>query len=321
MRICKRDKWKTAFRTRYGHFEYHVISFSLTNAPASFQGYINKIFVEKFDIFVIVYLDDILIYTEDDRDSHFAAVQWVLEQLRNFLLYVNLKKCWFHQDEVWFLGYILTSKGISIEDKQIEAVKQWPKLQLLRDIQVFLGFVNFYRQFFQGFSQIAAPLTSVLKRAESRKGGDGVGGDIRAGRGRNKIDESGINNVEVDGSEVKVDEVRKKGQKMSKSKNLSKAKKKVGSDFLTFGAKLAFIKLRQTFCKALIIYHFYPERLIRIETDVSGYAVGGVFSQLISNDSGQWHPVAFFSCKIILVETRYKTQNGEFLAIVEAFKT
>ena len=97
--------------------------FGLTNAPASFQGYINKIFAEKLNIFVIVYLDDILIYTKDDRIGHIAAVQWVLEQLRKFSLYANLKKCRFHQDEVWFLGYMVSLKGIRMEDKQIEAVK------------------------------------------------------------------------------------------------------------------------------------------------------------------------------------------------------
>ena len=108
--------------------------FDLTNVPASFQGYINKILAEKLDIFVIVYLDDILIYINDDGDGHIAAIQWALEQLRKFLLFANLKKCQFHQKEVWFLDYIVSSKGIHIEDKRIEAVKQWPELQLIRDI-------------------------------------------------------------------------------------------------------------------------------------------------------------------------------------------
>ena len=93
MRIRERDEGKTAFRTRYGYFEYQVMSFGLTNAIANFQGYINKIIAEKIDIFVIVYLDDILIYTDDDGDGHVTAVRWVLKQLRKFLLYANLKKC------------------------------------------------------------------------------------------------------------------------------------------------------------------------------------------------------------------------------------
>ena len=100
MRIREGDEWKTAFRTRYGHFEYQVMPFGLTNAPASFQGYINKILAEKLDIFVIVYLDDILIYTDDDGDGHVSAVRWVREQFRKFLLFANLKKCRFYQEEI-----------------------------------------------------------------------------------------------------------------------------------------------------------------------------------------------------------------------------
>ncbi len=96
MSIRKEDKWKTAFRTRYGHFEYQVMLFGLTNGPVTFQGYINKILAEKLDVFVIVYLDDILIYTESEGDEHVQAVQWVLDQLQKHLLYVNLKKCHFH---------------------------------------------------------------------------------------------------------------------------------------------------------------------------------------------------------------------------------
>ena len=134
MKIREGDKWKIAFRTQYGHFEYQVISFGLTNAPASFQEYINKIFVEKLDIFVIVYLDDILIYTDDNGDGHIAAIRWVLEQLGKFLLFANLKKCCFHQEEVRFLGYVVSSKGIRIENKKIEAVKQWPEPQSVQDI-------------------------------------------------------------------------------------------------------------------------------------------------------------------------------------------
>ena len=123
MRICKGDEWKTVFKTRYSHVKYSAMPFGLTNTLASFQGYINKIFEKKLDIFVIVYLDDILIYTEDDKNGHVVAVWWVLEQLKKFLLYANLKKCWFHQKEVWFFGYVVSSKGIRIEDERIKAIK------------------------------------------------------------------------------------------------------------------------------------------------------------------------------------------------------
>ncbi len=96
IRIRKGDEWKTAFRTRYNHFKYQVMPFGLTNAPAMFQGYINKIQAEKLDVFMIVYLDDILIYTENEGEEHVQAVRWVLDQLRKHSLYVNLKKCRFH---------------------------------------------------------------------------------------------------------------------------------------------------------------------------------------------------------------------------------
>ena len=107
-----------------------MIAFGLPNAPASFQGYINKILVEKLDIFVIMYLDDILIYTEDQRRAHVEAVRWVLDFLRKNGLFANLKKRWFHKNEVRFLGYVISSQGIQMEDEKIKAVKNWlePKL-------------------------------------------------------------------------------------------------------------------------------------------------------------------------------------------------
>ena len=155
----------------------------------------------------------------------------------------------------------------------------------------------------------------MLKIAKPKKGRDGVGGDSRAGRGGSEIDGD-----EIDGGEVEIDEVGKKVQKRTKSKNLSKSIKALGRlDFLTPGAKLAFTKLRQAFLKAPILYYFDSERHIRIETDVSGYAIGGVLSQLTLKS--YWHPVAFFSRTMILAEIRYETYDSVFLAIVEAFKT
>ena len=158
--------------------------------------------------------------------------------------------------------------------------------------------------------------TLSTESAKPRKGGVGVGCDGRAGHNRSKIDRSRMDNVKVDGDEVEVDEGRKKVQ------NLSKSKKTVRSlDFFTPGAKLAFTELRQAFIKAPILHHFDPKHHIRVETDALGYAIGGVLSQLALGNSGRWHSVAFFSRKMIPTETRYKTNNGELLAIVEAFKT
>ena len=123
MRICEGNEWKTAFQTSYGHFEYQIILFGLTNALATFQSYINKIFAEKLDVFVIVYLDNILIYIKDESKSHVQAVHWILDQRRKFLLYANLKKCRFHQEKVRFLSYIVSSQSICMEDERIKAVE------------------------------------------------------------------------------------------------------------------------------------------------------------------------------------------------------
>ena len=97
--------------------------FGLTNASVSFQKYINKIFAEKLDIIVIVYLDDIFTYTNNNGNGHVIVVWWVLEQLRKFLLFNNLIKCQFHLEEVWFLGYVVFLKGIYIENEKIKVVK------------------------------------------------------------------------------------------------------------------------------------------------------------------------------------------------------
>ena len=320
MRIKEGDEWKTAFRTRYGHFEYQVMPFGLSNAPASFQGYVNKILAEKLDIFVIVYLDDILIYTEDPGQGHVDAVRWVLEVLRKYGLYANFKKCRFHKDEVRFLGYIVSAKGVRMEEERIEAVKNWPEPKSVRDIQVFIGFANFYQRFIRGFSRIAAPLTSMLKTSVSQP-------DTIADR----LDKGGTAGGADAGPNKKL--AKSKSGKSSKSRNPSNSRATEEPKFLTSEARKAFNHLKQAFIEAPILRDFDPERHIRIETDASGYAIGGVLSQLTSDqltssdsnssksDIGQWHPVAYFSRKMIPAETRYETHDGELLAIVEAFKT
>ena len=306
MRIKKGDKWKTAFRTWYGYFKYQVMPFGLSNAPASFQGYINKILAEKLDIFVIVYLDDILIYTEDPGQGHVEAVRWVLDVLRRHGLFANLKKCRFHKDEVRFLGYIVLAQGVRMEDEQIEAVKNWPEPTSVRDIQVFIGFANFYRRFIRGFSRIAASLTSMLKTTgsseESAPRAFRAGNDEVVGGGGGRADET------------VVDSSTSKNEKSRKSTRVPNIGATGEPNFLTPDAKKAFNHLRLAFIKAPILRHFDSENHIRIETDASGYAIGGVLSQLNldsdappndsnKSDFGQWHPVAYFSRKMIPVET------------------
>ena len=114
-----------------------------------------------------MYLDNILIYTEDQGQGHVEAVRWVLDLLRKNGLFANLKKCRFHKDKVRFLGYVVSSQSIRIEDERIKAVRNWPEPKSIWDMQVFISFANFYRWFIRGFSRIVAPLTSMLKTTRS----------------------------------------------------------------------------------------------------------------------------------------------------------
>ena len=157
LRIKEGDEWKTAFRTRYGHFEYTVVPFGLTNAPGTFQGYINHALSDLLDVCCIVYLDDILIYSSN-LEEHVQHVQNVLERLQNHQLYAKLSKCSFHQDKVDFLGYTISKNGIEMDPSRTETVRDWPIPTTVHEIRVFLGFTGYYRQFVKGYSRIALPL-------------------------------------------------------------------------------------------------------------------------------------------------------------------
>ena len=162
IRIKEGDEWKTAFRTRFGHFEYLVLPFGLSNAPATFQSFINYILRDFLDVFCIVYLDDILIYSKS-RKEHTQHVRMVLERLRKHKLYVNLKKCEFDTTEVGFVGFIVRPDGVAMEPSRVDAVRGWEEPKTRRELQVFLGFANFYRRFVHAFSKIARPLNNLLK--------------------------------------------------------------------------------------------------------------------------------------------------------------
>jgi hypothetical protein len=118
IRIREGDEWKTAFRTRYGHFEYIVMPFGLANAPATFQSYINRALSDLLDVCCVVYLDDILIYSQTEEE-HTRYVRMVLERLRTFKLYAKLSKCAFHTKSVNFLGFVISPEGVSMEPARI----------------------------------------------------------------------------------------------------------------------------------------------------------------------------------------------------------
>jgi hypothetical protein len=168
IRIKPGDEWKTAFRTKFGLYEYLVMPFGLTNAPAAFQKMINNVLRENLDIFVVAYLDDILIFsgTEEEHRKH---VHWVLDTLQKAKLLVEPTKCEFHTHEVNFLGYTIRPNEVAMEKSKIDAVREWPKPTNVKEVQSFVGFANYYRRFIKNFGMIASPLTNLTKKTEEFK--------------------------------------------------------------------------------------------------------------------------------------------------------
>ena len=165
LQIALGHEYKTAFHTRYGHFEYLVMPFGLTGAPGSFQAYINAIIRDCLDRLAIAYMDDILIYS-NSLQEHILHVQTILQKLLSAGLFIKLKKCEFHVQKVSFLGFIISAEGISMDPERISTIAEWPVPESVLDIQVFLGFSNFYRRFIEGYSRVVVPITRLLRKGQ-----------------------------------------------------------------------------------------------------------------------------------------------------------
>lgn len=165
IRIKEGDEWKTAFNTKYGHYEYLVMPFGLTNAPAIFQELMNDILRDMIDVSVIVYLDDIIIFGRT-REETIEATKKVLKRLRKNHLYCKAKKCEFLVKEINFLGYHISNQGVSMDKHKVEAIREWPVPKNIKDIQTFMGFCNFYRKFIEGFSRICVPINMLLRKGQ-----------------------------------------------------------------------------------------------------------------------------------------------------------
>ena len=163
IRIAKGEEWKTAFRTKYGHYEYMVLPFGLTNAPATFQRFINEVLGEILDEYVIAYLDDILVFSETGKE-HVHHVRKVLGKLQKAELRIKLEKCEFNVHETDFLGHWISPEGIHVEQNKIQAINEWPPPTNLKELQQFTGLVNYYRRFVNGYGTIMAPLFSLLRK-------------------------------------------------------------------------------------------------------------------------------------------------------------
>ena len=158
LKIWIEDIPKIAFSTRYGHYEFTVMPFELTNAPAYFMNLMNKIFMEELDQFIVVFIDDILIYSKS-AEEHEQHLRIVLERLRAHELYAKFGKCEFWLQEVAFLGHIITEKGVAVDPSKVEAVLNWKTMTNVLEIRSFLGLAGYYRRFIEGFSKIALPMT------------------------------------------------------------------------------------------------------------------------------------------------------------------
>ena len=165
------DEWKTAFKTKFGLYEWLVMPFGLTNAPSTFMRLMNHVLRTFIGKFVVVYFDDILIYNKS-LDEHIEHIQCVLAVLREQELYANLEKCTFCTNKVVFLGFVVTGQGVEVDEEKIKAVRDWTPPQNVSQVRSFLGLAGFYRRFVKDFSTIAAPINELTKKEVLFKWGE-----------------------------------------------------------------------------------------------------------------------------------------------------
>ncbi|GJX12035.1 putative reverse transcriptase domain-containing protein [Tanacetum coccineum] len=171
LRVREEDIPKTAFRTRYGHYEFQVMPFGLTNAPAVFMDLMNRVCKPYLDKFVIVFIDDILIYSKN-KQEHEKHLKIILELLKKEELYAKFSKCEFWIPKVQFLGHVIDSEGIHVDPAKIESIKDWASPKSPTEIRQFLGLAGYYRRFIEGFSKIAKPMTKLTQKKVKFEWGD-----------------------------------------------------------------------------------------------------------------------------------------------------
>ena len=241
IRIAAGDEWKTAFRTKYGLFEYTCVPFGLANAPPTFQAFVDTVFGDLLYKAVVVYLDNILIYSCNEVE-HQELVTDVLRRLKKNHLYAKLSKCEFHKASVEFLGHLISADGIRMDPAKVSSITEWPVPSCSRDVQAFLGLANYYRTFVSNFSNVAVPLTELLKK------------------------------------DVKFE--------------------------WTSQHQHAFATLKRKFAEEVILAYPNPDKPFIVETDASGFALGGILSQ--EDSQGRLRPIAFHSRKLSSAEHNYE---------------
>nr|GFB94919.1 putative reverse transcriptase domain-containing protein [Tanacetum cinerariifolium] len=163
LRVREEDIPKTTFRTRYGHYEFQVMPFGLTNAPAVFMDLMNQECKPFLDKFMIVFIDDILIYSKDEKE-HEEHLKATLELLKKEKLYAKFSKCEFWIPKVQFLGHVIDNQGIHVDPAKIESVKDWASPKSPTEIRQFLGLAGYYRRFIDGLLKIAKTMTKLTQK-------------------------------------------------------------------------------------------------------------------------------------------------------------
>jgi len=257
IRMAKGDEHKTAFRTRFGSFEWLVCPFGLSGAPATFQRYINTLLREHLDDFASAYMDDVIIYSNGSREDHFRKVRTVLQKLWSGGLYLDPGKCEFAKKSIKYLGFIVYAdgKGVGPDSTKVDAIRKWEAPKTQKEVRRFLGFANYYRMFIPNYSKIAGPLTALTGKGVPFSWG--------------KVEDS------------------------------------------------AFKSLRDKFCRAPVLSGWDPTLPTFLETDCSGFALGGA---LIQEKDGVRRPVGFYSQKLNKAEINYDIHDKEMLAVVSSIK-
>ena len=163
IRMKEGDEWKTTFKTKLGLYEWLVMPFGLTNAPSTFMRLMNEVLKPYIGKYVVVYLDDILVYSKSQED-HLQHLRNVFDTLRQQKLYGKLEKCSFMVPSVTFLGYVVSKEGVSVDQTKVEAIKTWPTPTSVTEVRAFHGLASFYRRFVKNFSSIVAPMTECIKK-------------------------------------------------------------------------------------------------------------------------------------------------------------
>jgi hypothetical protein len=163
IRMAIGDEWKMAFKTKLGLYEWLVMPFGLSNAPSTFMHLMNHVLRSFIGKFVVVYFEDILIYSTS-FSNHLSQVEQVLHVLRKEKLYANLPKCNFAQNKLDFLGFVISQNGIEVDTSKIEAIRKWPTPTTVGQVRSFHGLAGFYRHFVKDFSTIACPLNELTKK-------------------------------------------------------------------------------------------------------------------------------------------------------------